>query len=259
MSDPAEINMLIDRKIKDAMSQNQNEILQSIDRLMSSRLDTFQRSVHETQRQLSETQMSKIQQMNTENYVFKRKGKEEQFKVNTKIANKMKEARSSNRNAGQQRKYRGAMRNICERFKYEDASVASQMFKKGDYCFTYDLRSAYHHVEIFESHKTYLGFTWVKNRETKYYVFNVLPFGISTAGYIFTKVVRCIVKYLRNSGLKIIMYLDDGFGGADEISQAQETSIVVQKVLKASGFLIAEDKCNWTPSQNVVWLVCMAI
>ncbi|XP_071153679.1 uncharacterized protein [Mytilus edulis] len=135
------------------------------------------------------------------------------------------------------------------RFKYEDASVASQMFKKGDYCFTYDLRSAYHHVEIFESHKTYLGFAWVKNRETKYYVFNVLPFGISTAGYIFTKVVRCIVKHLRNSGLKIIMYLDDGLGGADEISQAQETSIVVQKVLKASGFLIAEDKCNWTPSQ----------
>ena len=35
------------------------------------------------------------------------------------------------------------------RFKYEDASVASQMFKKGDYCFTYDLRSAYHHIEIF--------------------------------------------------------------------------------------------------------------
>ncbi|VDI38391.1 Hypothetical predicted protein [Mytilus galloprovincialis] len=41
------------------------------------------------------------------------------------------------------------------RFKYEDASVASQLFKKGDYCFT-DLRSAYHHVELFESHKTYL-------------------------------------------------------------------------------------------------------
>ena len=50
------------------------------------------------------------------------------------------------------------------RFKYEDASVASQMFKKGDYCFTYDLRSAYHHIEIFESHKTYLGFVGSKNQ-----------------------------------------------------------------------------------------------
>ncbi|CAC5419412.1 unnamed protein product [Mytilus coruscus] len=108
MSEPAEINMLIDRKIKDAMSQNQNEILQNIDRLMSSRLDTFQRSVHETQ-------MSKIQQMNTENYVFKGKGNEEQFKVNTKIANKMKEARSLlTETQDNNESTEGAMRNICE-------------------------------------------------------------------------------------------------------------------------------------------------
>jgi hypothetical protein len=31
--------------------------------------------------------------MNSDNYVFKRKGNEEQFKINSKIANKMKEAR----------------------------------------------------------------------------------------------------------------------------------------------------------------------
>ncbi|CAC5406319.1 unnamed protein product [Mytilus coruscus] len=115
MSEPAEINMFIDQKIKDAMSQNQNEILQSIDRLMYSRLDTFQRSVHETQRQLSETQMSKIQQMNPENYVFKRKGNEEQFKFNTKIANNMKEARSLlTETTGNNENTAGAMMNISE-------------------------------------------------------------------------------------------------------------------------------------------------
>lgn len=32
--------------------------------------------------------------MNTKNYVFKLKGNEDQFKVNAKIANKMKEVRS---------------------------------------------------------------------------------------------------------------------------------------------------------------------
>ena len=31
--------------------------------------------------------------MNSDNYVFKRKGNEEQFKVNSKVANKMKEGR----------------------------------------------------------------------------------------------------------------------------------------------------------------------
>jgi hypothetical protein len=44
----------------------------------------------------------------------------------------------------------------------------------------------------------------------KYYVFNCLPFGINTAGDMFTKVVRCVIKYLKNQGFKVIMYLDDG-------------------------------------------------
>lgn len=51
--------------------------------------------------------------MNSENFVFKRKGNEEQFKVITKIANKMKEAiltetQDNNENTS------GAMRNISE-------------------------------------------------------------------------------------------------------------------------------------------------
>ena len=115
------------------------------------------------------------------------------------------------------------------RFKYEDATEASHMFEKGDLLFTYDLRSAYHHLEIFKDHKTYLGFSWYKREnKIKYYVFNCLPFGISTAGYIFTKVVRCVIKYLRNQGFKVIMYLDDGMGGASDIGSAHLTSITVQ-------------------------------
>ena len=32
------------------------------------------------------------------------------------------------------------------KFKYEDSSVARQMFDKGDQLFSYDLKSAYHHI-----------------------------------------------------------------------------------------------------------------
>lgn len=71
------------------------------------------------------------------------------------------------------------------------------------------MRTAYHHVEIFDPHKTYLCVGQIMPRGTKYYVY-VLQFDITTAGYIFKKDVRCIVKYLRNSGLKVIIYLYDG-------------------------------------------------
>ena len=43
--------------------------------------------------------------------------------------------------------------------------------------------------------------------EKKYYVFNVLPFGISSAAFIFTNVLRKVVKYWRSLGLKVITYV----------------------------------------------------
>lgn len=64
---------------------------------------------------------------------------------------------------------------------------------------------------FFYTDVTYLGFKW----KGEYYVYNVLPFGLDTSGYTFSKVVREIVKYWRAKGLKIIMYLDDGLGGGD--------------------------------------------
>ena len=68
-------------------------MLKHMDRIITNSFDTFQKSVKENQRELSETQIAKIEEMNSDNYVFKRKGNEEQFKINSKIANKMKEAR----------------------------------------------------------------------------------------------------------------------------------------------------------------------
>lgn len=90
------------------------------------------------------------------------------------------------------------------KFKFEDVSVAKDMFYKGYYVFKFDLKSAYHHIEILPLHRQYLGFSWLYHGIEKYFVLNVLPFGISVAGYIFTKVLREVVKYWRSLGHKVI-------------------------------------------------------
>jgi hypothetical protein len=59
------------------------------------------------------------------------------------------------------------------------------------------LISGYHHIDIFPEHQTYLGFSWVFNGIKKYFCFSVLPFGLSTAPYVFTKVLRPLVKFWR--------------------------------------------------------------
>ncbi|MEW8545049.1 MAG: reverse transcriptase domain-containing protein [Candidatus Thiodiazotropha sp.] len=140
------------------------------------------------------------------------------------------------------------------KFKYEDIKVAESMFEKGAYLFTFDLKGAYHHIPILEENRTYLGFSWTVNKVTKFYIFNVLPFGISTAGHIFSKVLREPVKYWRSLGYKVIMFLDDGIGGSSCFETAVETSRFVRNSIIEFGFLLANEKCNWEPVRQVVWL-----
>lgn len=114
------------------------------------------------------------------------------------------------------------------RYIYEDAEVARDVFDIGDFVFTFDLKSAYHHISIFAEHRQHLGFSWNINGRQKYYVFNVLPFGLSTAGYNFSKVTRHFVKYMRSNNVKIVMYLDDGVCGSSSQTVAFRVSCYIR-------------------------------
>ena len=68
------------------------------------------------------------------------------------------------------------------------------------------MKSGYHHVDIHMDSQTYLGFEW----RDSHYVFTVLLFSLATACYVFTKLLRPVVKYLHERGTKMVMYIDDG-------------------------------------------------
>ena len=72
-----------------------------------------------------------------------------------------------------------------DKFKYEDIRTAIEYFEKDGYMCTFDLKSGYHHVDICEASQKYLGFQW----KGVYYVFTVLPFGLASACYVFTKLL----------------------------------------------------------------------
>jgi hypothetical protein len=139
------------------------------------------------------------------------------------------------------------------KFKFEDGSVARQLFNF-IFKFRYDLKGAYHHIEICQEHRKYLDFSWVYKGKSIYFVFNVLPFGIASAGHILTKLLKEVVKYRRNQDLKIIMYLDDGLVGASDFDSAEKDSFYIKNSLSKFGFLIAEEKCTWLPEQNLTWI-----
>ena len=99
------------------------------------------------------------------------------------------------------------------KFKCEDISTAQELLGEGYYLYTFDIKSVYHHTEIFDSHKTYLAFHRRYKGKPTYFAFNVLPFGMSTAPYIFTKVLKAVINYWRSAGRRICMFLNDGLGG----------------------------------------------
>ena len=65
---------------------------------------------------------------------------------------------------------------------------------------------------MFEEHQTYLGVSWKIDNIVKFFVFTVLPFGLSTAPFVLTKVIRPLVKHWRFKSIKIACFLDDGLG-----------------------------------------------
>ena len=111
-----------------------------------------------------------------------------------------------------------------DHFKNEDLRIATLMFEKDDYLIKFDLKSGYHHLDIFGAHQTYLGFSWPVNRIPRYFVFTVLPFGLATACYAFTKLLRPLVRFWRGQGLRVILYLDDGILAVNGLELAAQAS-----------------------------------
>ena len=61
--------------------------------------------------------------------------------------------------------------------------TATDLFQTGDWFFKLDYTSGHQHVEIFPEHTRFLGCPLGNN----FYKFTVLPFGLVTGPFIFTK------------------------------------------------------------------------
>jgi len=142
---------------------------------------------------------------------------------------------------------------LCkDHFKYEDLRITTLMFEKGDFLMKFDLKSGYHHLDIFEEHQPFLGFAWVLKGVSKYFVFTVLPFGLSSSAcYAFTKLLRPLIAY---QGLKVVLYLDDGIVAVKGENLAKRVSVQIRNDLGKAGFVVNEAKSQWAPVKRLVWL-----
>ena len=136
------------------------------------------------------------------------------------------------------------------KFKYDDIRTAADLFHKNDWFFKFDYKSGYHHIEIFPQHCKYLGFSLFYNGQLRFFKFMVLPFGLSTGPYLFTKIQRALVKHWRGKGFRLFTYLDDGAGADQDRDEAVKLSAEVRRDILLSGFVANEEKSQWDPVQS---------
>ena len=144
---------------------------------------------------------------------------------------------------------------ILKKFRYEYLRTVAELIEPNDYFVRFDLSSGYHHIDIHPEYHKYLGFHWEFTEGIiRYFQFTVLCFGISTACYLFTKVMRPLTKHWRGKGIKCVIYIDDGIGAMKGKDAAQKAGEQMKEVLEKTGFHINKEKSCFEPTQRGKWL-----
>jgi hypothetical protein len=116
--------------------------------------------------------------------------------------------------------------------------------------FSIDLASGLWQIDMHPSAWRFLGFAW----RGKYYYFKVLPFGLKSAPWCFTKVMRVIVEEIRGHGLPVLPYLDDFWFGLSASLSEQARSFTrdwVLRVFEDAGLTIQRSKSHLTPTRRL--------
>ena len=122
---------------------------------------------------------------------------------------------------------------------------ALEITRKLDFQVTYDLKATYHNIKIHESQTRNLGAAITKlDGGTQYFVFQFLPFGLSSAVHCITKIFKPINAYIHERGIRHSIYFDDGRIIAGTKDQAEEHRSLVYGVLKKSGWILEATKSD---------------
>lgn len=135
-------------------------------------------------------------------------------------------------------------------FKLEDLRTALKLICKDCFMATLDLKDAYFLIKIHTSSRKYLRFIF----DGSLYEFNVLPFGLNTAPYVFTKIMKPVTKLLRLAGYISTIYLDDLLLIGESYEKCLNNIHTTQNLITSLGFIINEEKSVLSPSTSCKFL-----
>lgn len=132
-----------------------------------------------------------------------------------------------------------------QKFKMETLARVLKGLRQGMWLTSMDLKDAYMHVPIRPSHQKFLRFSYAG----KTYQYVVMPFGLTTAPRVFTKMIAPIAGYLHVRELLFFPYIDDLLQATMSQQTAKEHVISSVDLLTRMGWILNLEKSSLEPTQ----------
>ena len=136
-------------------------------------------------------------------------------------------------------------------FKVEGLYMLPVILKQDWFMAKIDLKDAYLTIPVAAVHHPLLSFQVLAG---EWIQFQCLPFGLCTAPFVFSKVTKPLVQFLRQLGIYLIIYLDDLLIASPGKPQLLEDLSTVFWLFTALGFLINLPKSITEPTQSIEFL-----
>ena len=114
------------------------------------------------------------------------------------------------------------------------------------FLYKFHISHGYHHLDNDNNHLKYFGFSWKIDSKISYFMLTVLPFSLSSAPFIFIKVMRCLVKILEKGRDKKFEYiLTTVLEPPPSLDLVLEETKSDRNSLTQCGFIINLEKSVW--------------
>ena len=139
---------------------------------------------------------------------------------------------------------------IRKHFKMEGTTTLRELIKKGDWMTSVDLKDAFLSVPIHASHRKFLRFRWWGAM----FEFQCLPFGLTSAPRVFTKLMKPVMAVLRRRSIRCMIFIDDVLLLSQSKEELSKITTEFTLMLHCLGFLVNVGKSVLTPSQSLTYL-----
>ncbi|KIH69452.1 hypothetical protein ANCDUO_00200 [Ancylostoma duodenale] len=128
--------------------------------------------------------------------------------------------------------------------------MVRDLLERDDFMVKIDMKDAYFAVPIHEQDRGFLAFQYGGDL----FWFTALPFGLSSAPYVYTRIMKAAAAALRRQGIRLLVYLDDWIFFGNTSESVLENANEAMELFSNLGLTVNYEKSQLVPTQIIEFL-----